>query len=850
MQNIEFQNIKLKNVRCHKEGYYEFKNNCLSAIVGKNGKGKSTYFMAFMAGLYGITAEGIELPDLVNKQVGKNLEIEINFKIDNDIYKILRYYKHDLHSNKLILLKNNENISKKTTTDTYDFLSSLLIPKEVFLTVVYFSQQVKDFFTSLTDKKQKEIFYNIFQLHEYKLYYDKVFEQLKVLSEKLSNVQLESTSLTHKIEGYKNSLTLLVQNYNKWLSERELQLKNIDIIIKNFLNDLNLKQQIKSSLSFNEKDLEDITQKITTVKSELAVCQSNIDRLNNKLLEASEELTLKINSQFESKLYAENSKVTKTFDDKLDFLNKEVSENSAKLVKLSEEFNTYSQQKQKELTDKTSNLDQEVKALKKSKQELLDESDKINCDERQQKDLEINFEREKSPIKSRMVSIKTLVEDQNKNVEKNNLLLEQFNSDPKKCPTCGQDVLNDEHILKEKQKVKDSIEKHLKIINDYKTEFLDLKNKYTQLEDKSKEKISAITEDIRKRRYENLFKTNSINQQISSKEDLISHIAESIRSEIKVTSFSNEKLKEDIRKKLEVLKGEITRTNCDKQSGLNAIGDQNRTERDRYLSEQIKLFTESYKTSVNELEVNKKKTELHLKELENSRNSLVNIKEQIIVVNTTISNLEMQLKNSEMNKQELMKQVYDNSQILGLEESVKLTETKLQNINSYEIQLKDEIEILEFWKEGFSDRGIPSMLIDSWIPYLNESVRSELDKIAPGKFVINFDTTSQTKSGDIREKFNISILNLETGADKHCLLSGGEKRQVDVCCMRSLRGLSENLYQKHFNIVLLDEVLDSLDEENAASFCRNLKNLSTGESINLITHAITQNSECDVVHKL
>jgi DNA repair exonuclease SbcCD ATPase subunit len=178
----------------------------------------------------------------------------------------------------------------------------------------------------------------------------------------------------------------------------------------------------------------------------------------------------------------------------------------------------------------------------------------------------------------------------------------------------------------------------------------------------------------------------------------------------------------------------------------------------------------------------------------------------------------------------------DETQLKKEEEDLK---TLTKNLKLLEKKIKEEkelVKILSFWKESFSDRGIKSMLIDGAIPHLNKYVRNELEKVAPGKFIVSFSTLSTTKGGDIRDKFSVSVLNTENGADSHKMLSGGEKRLVDVATMRALRILSEEMYQKKINLLLLDEVLDSLDTENSEIFCNVLKKLSTDTAICLISH--------------
>jgi len=170
--------------------------------------------------------------------------------------------------------------------------------------------------------------------------------------------------------------------------------------------------------------------------------------------------------------------------------------------------------------------------------------------------------------------------------------------------------------------------------------------------------------------------------------------------------------------------------------------------------------------------------------------------------------------------------------------------------NAEKAKLEEMIKILEFWKEAFSDRGIKSMLIDGSLPYLNQVVREELERLSPGKFILTFDTLSETGAGDIRDKFKVHILNTENGADKHKLLSGGEKRIIDVCTLMGLRKLTDSIHNKRFNILILDEVLDSLDSDNSVAYLTILKKVATNISVNLVTHSLINSQHCDEVYQL
>jgi ABC-type lipoprotein export system ATPase subunit len=93
-------------------------------------------------------------------------------------------------------------------------------------------------------------------------------------------------------------------------------------------------------------------------------------------------------------------------------------------------------------------------------------------------------------------------------------------------------------------------------------------------------------------------------------------------------------------------------------------------------------------------------------------------------------------------------------------------------------------------------------------------------------------------------------MNTESGADSHKLLSGGEKRIIDVCTLMGLRKLTESIHNKKFNILLLDEVLDSLDKKNTSQYLQILKKVANELSVAIITHNDNVTGYCDELYQL
>lgn len=850
MQNIEFIDIKFKNFRCHTEGYLPFKNNCLTAIVGKNGKGKSSYLMAFMISLFGKTAEGIEIPDLVNKRIGKNLEIHLNFKIDDDRYKISRYYKHNHHFNKLILLKNEEDISRKTVTDTYDLITSILIPREVFLTILYFSQQVKDFFTSLTDKQQKEIFNNIFQLNEYKIKYDKIFDSIKQLTFELNDIEPNRIKQQSTLESAQENLKGLEFTYATWQSIRKQKEISLNQEVDRRVKEITELQDIKSKIKYDEKEFSILSEKLIQDKMKLTEINSQIGKLQTELDERLEEIKTNLIKDYETASTLGISLINDEFSLKKSQLDYDANRLSEQQEKLSTDLNKEIFRLRNESEDKTKDLKDILKELNDKKQKLDDDLNKINMDQRVLQNLELEFEKKKTPSTKEMVTSKTIADTVKKTISGYEDKLKQFDLNPDICPTCKQKISNNEHVIKEKNTINNLIIQCNVELETLKNKFTNAKKQYIEIENEYKDTIKNLFDNITQRRSTNLDKTNIVISQIKEIIYKINNIEEKVTDSCRNLQTINDVSKTQIKQDQDKIALKILDLTNDKLLKSKVFVAEKKTDFDLSLNEQTVKVKSSFDIFREELVRKSEILELLINDQEKLRISLINNKEQIIKIDKEIAEKNTEIKVLKIQEDLLIKEVYDLSEINKYKNLIITVQNYLSTIIVKVQQIRRCLDILEFWKEGFSDRGIPSMLIDDWIPYLNDGVQEELERVVPGKFLINFDTTSTTKSGDLREKFNINILNLETGADKHVLLSGGEKRQVDVCCMRALRKLAENLYQKHFNICLLDEVLDSLDEENSAMFCRSLKFLSKNESIILITHSITQNAECDEIIRL
>lgn len=856
MQDIYFDNIRLKNVRCHENIDMSFPTGQFTAVIGKNGKGKSTIPKAMSMVLYG-EDQGTTINDMVNKKVGKNLEIVLSFRIQDsgkeDKYEIQLYHAHSKFHNKLVLLRNGVDISGKTKTETYKIISQIYLPKNIHHNVVYFAQQVKDFFTALSNTEQKDIFNSILSLSIWEDRYIGVDSALTSYEEEESTASSRLLILDSQIPEREGFLTTLI-------SEQERRLKEIAnqiVSLNNEITDTEIQivklETEKKQCKYSEEDEKNIRQKLTELISSREVIKSKIDQIAATTEEKRKQIVLELHNEFLSVLNKGKSELES-------FFNKQRMDENNKLKLVMERMTQVSKQfscddleaKRKGFLDEKRKeqrfVDSEVSKLDiefDTSQLYNEKTERIK-----------NLTNKKTEIEKKAEKLKNVSESAKKDISKleDEIKRDQtgLDQDVAICSKCGQ-PLNQEHrkkIVEEIEANQRSIESLLAIIDKCKKDFIEVKKDYDEIT------ILVISE------------TKNFDQLIFDKE-------EKKRAKKEDYSRKRELIDREISVFNEVTEVQIQKRKDDEISALNELG----TEKDK-IEENLAKVEKDFEAKV-ELLKERIEKDSKLREIEQIEN-LMKVAEQekknqqnsLVKLNMLIEN-----NNEELRKLQELKSEVDNikTRILSLDILKKTNQNKIKELESFssdtteidkiKVEIEEikkdrasfkkildsvnrKIELLNFWKEGFSDRGIKSMLIDSAIPFMNKVCKEELEKISGGKFIVSFDTLSETKGGNIRDKLSVHVLNCETGADRHELLSGGEKRLIDLCCMKALRALAENQYQKKIHMTIFDEALDALDDDNSAIFCRLMKQMSADQNVMIITHKVVQNMEADEVLKL
>ena len=132
--------------------------------------------------------------------------------------------------------------------------------------------------------------------------------------------------------------------------------------------------------------------------------------------------------------------------------------------------------------------------------------------------------------------------------------------------------------------------------------------------------------------------------------------------------------------------------------------------------------------------------------------------------------------------------------------------------------LKDEyeqalaqVELAANAVKVFSPAGVRAHVLDTVTPMLNDRTSHYLAVLSDGNINAIWNTLTKAKSGELKEKFSIAVVN-DKGASSFGGLSGGEKRKVRLATALALQDLVASRASKPIDLFIADEVDDAIDD--------------------------------------
>jgi DNA repair exonuclease SbcCD ATPase subunit len=308
--NIIFKRLYIKNFLCFDEVEFDFsKHHGLNLITGKNndipnvrnGSGKSSFLSAFYFSLYGKAIKALSVESLVNKCAPEDdVIVEISLQSNDKEYIILSKIEKGKY-NSCQLFENGKNITKSGIKETRKYIETeiLKIPANTFLrTVILTKENSKDFF-NIPKHEKKKFIEELFDL----LVFGKMFETIHRDS---LNLQSEIKTNEKELKILEKNITELNKSQKDFYESRDVRVKALSDTIKNEL--------IEISNLVNAKDNSEINSKVQELKSNLDKLKNLKESLLNKINQ------LKININTSNKEISEKTKYLKKYEKILSLL--------------------------------------------------------------------------------------------------------------------------------------------------------------------------------------------------------------------------------------------------------------------------------------------------------------------------------------------------------------------------------------------------------------------------------------------------------------------------------------------------------------------------------------------------
>lgn len=265
------------------------------------GVGKSSLAMVMQFAFYGEIQKNVNKDHIINKYAKRNLYVQFDFLLSStqEIYRIERYRKHDLHRDNFYLYKffdskfnDVSGIDKKETQEMINKL--IILDIKTFEKSVLFTREDKTQFLELSSTYRGGIFENIAQIARIKTYYDKAKKKNKEIEDQLLTTNNEVIKIATIIDRDKKWIEEILQEERTHkeailsdiqdLQNKIHELTSMDKPVDEILGDIKQYKDIAAELDELRKDIKFNWEKMNGFKGAMAADKKN-EEIYSKLLE-------------------------------------------------------------------------------------------------------------------------------------------------------------------------------------------------------------------------------------------------------------------------------------------------------------------------------------------------------------------------------------------------------------------------------------------------------------------------------------------------------------------------------------------------------------------------------------
>lgn len=322
---MQLISIRLKNIGSHKDTYYEFKDiESIYLLLGTNGAGKSTFIGSIPLALFGDDPYYGNVYDLVRLgSEAEGSELEINFKLSGNLYRILRKIKVNKTSKSSeAYLYMGETLLAGPKVKEFDLaIENLLSSKKVFLSSVFTSQNIAGDITEMPISERTELLNKLWDLTFLQDISDKAKTKIKELQLGVDKSKSDYDRISLIIapeQQYKDSLVTSKSMIDFFITKKQEISSQIKELQKNILEIDTIDQK--------KKEYNELLSQYNTIRSKIvtntAEKSSNELKLTNEVPFSQEFSTLIGLDELLLKLENNKEELSKLTSEKTDLSNK------------------------------------------------------------------------------------------------------------------------------------------------------------------------------------------------------------------------------------------------------------------------------------------------------------------------------------------------------------------------------------------------------------------------------------------------------------------------------------------------------------------------------------------------
>lgn len=130
-------------------------------------------------------------------------------------------------------------------------------------------------------------------------------------------------------------------------------------------------------------------------------------------------------------------------------------------------------------------------------------------------------------------------------------------------------------------------------------------------------------------------------------------------------------------------------------------------------------------------------------------------------------------------------------------------------------EARERMALLEELREAFNRKGVPTMIIETAVPELEETANALLSRMSEGRMSLRLETQRETKEGEARDSLEI-LIGDELGTRAYEMYSGGEAFRINFAVRIALSKLLARRAGAQLRALFVDEgfgTQDSLGRE-------------------------------------